>query len=138
MVDRGNRDLGAAKLRDFLDGKITNDEFLNTFPRSKDHALQAALRLAWNCQSDFRVHALTGKDKPQMECKILLERCWLFLKTNLEYDWNSIHPPTARGFLELIGLGWLRRVMTRKYPMGETEIWPFFKRTDYEATVHNT
>lgn len=52
-------------LRDLIDAKITNDQFVHQFPRSADDlALPAILKAAWMQFSDRRVYRLTGRDTP--------------------------------------------------------------------------
>lgn len=83
MIDRHKRETAAATIRDFIDGKITNDQFMRLFPRSADDpALPAVLKAVWMQFSDHRVHKLSGRDNPTPELRSVLERCWLFLNGN--------------------------------------------------------
>src|SRR5207245_4192388 len=47
--------------------------------------------LVWMLYSDLHRHKLTGKHEPNAETRALLERCVLFLETNLEFEWKSTH-----------------------------------------------
>jgi hypothetical protein len=88
MVDRIQRDATSRVLRSFIDGAITNDEFEAQFPRSdEDSALPAIKANVWMLYSDLHRHKLTGKHEPNAETRALLERCVLFLETNLEFEW---------------------------------------------------
>ncbi len=138
MVDRGNRDVGATVLRDLVDGRITNDEFMGRFPRSTDPALRAILDFAWGQFSDLRVHKLTGRDAPTAERRACLERCYLFLRSDLEFEWPLPKPSIARGLLQIISLGrWFRASEEEYRSKGDFEVWPFFRKADYEARVLN-
>jgi hypothetical protein len=134
LVDRRNRDDGAALLRDLIDGRITNDEFLGKFPKSTDPALQAIYYFAWGQFSDLRVHKLTGHDGPPPERLAFLERCYLFLKTDLEFEWPVPKPSIGKGLLELVGLQrWFRASEEKYKSRGEFDVWPFLRRSDYET-----
>ena len=135
MVDRNKRDKAAAALRDLIDGKITNDDFMAKFATCKDDpALRAVLYFAWGQFSDLRVHTLTGNDSPTPERRAFLERCCLFLMTDLEFEWPVPKPSLGKGLLEMIGLGrWFRPSEEEYKSKGEFDVWPFFRRGDYEA-----
>src|SRR5437667_4707124 len=90
MVDRIQRDAASRVLRSFMDGAITNGEFEAQFPRSEeDSALPAIKANVWMLYSDLHRHKLTGKHEPNAETRALLERCVLFLETNLEFEWPA-------------------------------------------------
>ena len=136
MVDRGSRDVGATVLQDLIDGKITNDEFMKrfNFPKNTDRALRAIFLFAWGQFSDLGAHKLTGRHAPTPERRAFLERCVLFLKTDLEFEWPLPKPSPARGLLEMIGLGRRFRAAEEEYTSkGDFEVWPFFRKADYES-----
>ena len=100
MVDRTNRNEGLKNLRDWLDGKITNDEFVSRFPRAEqDPALAAILQAAWMQFSDGRVHKLTGRDSPAPKLRAVLERCCVFLSTDLEFQWPPSKSRIGKGLI---------------------------------------
>ena len=134
MVDRAKRDFGAAVLRDLLDGRITNDEFMGRFPRGTDPALRAVLDFAWKQFSDLRAHTLTERDAPTPERRAVLERCYLFLRTDLEFEWPMPTHTIRRGLLQILSLGRLFRPSEGDYKSkGDFEVWPFLRRSEYEA-----
>lgn len=139
MVDRNKRDQAASTVRDLIDGKITNDEFIRQFPRSADDpALPAVLKAVWMQFSDHRVHKLTGRDNPTPELRAVLERCWLFLATDLEFQWPPAKSRVGKGLLQLIGLDRLFRTSDQQYKSrGDFEVWPFLKKSDYEVHKQN-
>jgi hypothetical protein len=140
MVDRISRDEGLKTLRELLDGGITNDEFVNRFPRAEhDPALSAILQAVWMQFSDRRIHKLTGCDSPAPELRAVLERCCLFLGTNLEFQWPPSKSRIGKGLLQLIGLGRPMEAADKGYKsVGDFEVWPFLKRSDYEASTKST
>jgi hypothetical protein len=137
MVNRVKRSEGLTTLRDLLDGRITNDEFVSRFPRAEqDPALAAILQAAWMQFSDRRVHKLTGGDSPSPELRAILERCCVFLSTDFEFQWPPSRSRIGKGLLQLIGLGRPLDTADEEYKsVGDFEVWPFFKRIDYEASV---
>jgi len=74
VIDRQKRDLAVAVLRQFLDGKLTNDEFFGQFPRDKrDPALRGVFEFAWLFYDDLKTHKLVGKHalSPQAKRELL-------------------------------------------------------------------
>lgn len=88
MVYRRKRMLAAAVLRDFRDGKITNDEFVKRWPRNKgDRVFGALFEQLWFYYDDIQTHRLTGKYELPPVIRELFDRCIFFLESGLEYDW---------------------------------------------------
>jgi hypothetical protein len=136
LINQPHRSSGAAILRDLIDGKITNDDFMSAFPRSNDLGVDAVFKFAWGQFSDLRTHTLTGADRPTPDRSAALERCWLFLNTNLEFEWPLPEPSVARGLLRMIGLGRLLRRSEKEYRShGDFEVWPFHRKSDFETAV---
>src|SRR5580704_8451841 len=112
MVDRAKRDSAREILRNFIDCKITNDEFHTQFPGSEhDLALRAIRSNVWMLYSDLHTHKLSGKHKPNAETKALLERCVLFLDSGFEFEWpvpkislTNILPNLRRRAREFMGM----------------------------------
>jgi hypothetical protein len=136
MIERRNRDIGAAVLRDLIDGRITNEDFARRFPSSSDSGLRAVRYFAWGQFSDLRIHTLTGRDRPQPERITVLERCYLFLKTDFEFEWPMSEPSIGRGLLQILTLGRLFRISDEEYKSkGDFEVWPFIRKSDYETLI---
>ena len=141
MVDRIQRDAASRVLRSFIDGAITNGEFEAQFPRSEeDSALPAIKANVWMLYSDLHRHKLTGKHEPNAETRALLERCVLFLETNLEFEW----PAPKIGLSNILPNLWLQAKArlggspSRETPQsreGDEDVWPFFRRRDYDACI---
>jgi hypothetical protein len=90
--------------------------------------------LAWGQFSDLRAHKLTGRHAPTPERRAFLERCVLFLKTDLEFEWPLPKPSLTRGLLEMVGLGRRFRAADEECKSkGDFEVWPFFRKSDYEG-----
>ena len=137
MVDRQARDMAAMVLRQFIDGSITNDEYERKFPRNKlDPALRAIYAEMWFYYSDLSEHTLVGEHALRNETLAFCERCFLFLNTNLEFEWPPPKYKLRYGIMRLVGLGWLlRRREERTMSIGDIEVWPFLKKADYQEAV---
>jgi hypothetical protein len=62
-----------------------------------------------------------------------MERCLLFLKSDLEYQWPLPKIRLRYGILRLLGFGWLlKRRQEVEMGIGDMDVWPFLKRADYE------
>lgn len=138
MVNADKREIAAQVLQRFLDGSITNDEFEDEFPRDqRDPVLVTIRHCVWGHYSDLSRHKLTGKYAPTPEAKALLERCLLFLKSNLEFEWPVPGLGFFMGLLSIFTLGWVARRREKKYArLGDYDVWPFLRRRDYE--IHAT
>jgi hypothetical protein len=137
MIDRHARDIAADALRDFVEGSISNREYEHRYPRSKDDpAIWAIYAHIWFCYSDLREHALIGKHSLNAERRTFVERCLLFLRSDLEFRWL---PPEFRlkyGILRLIGLGGvLKRREEEEMSIGDKDVWPFLKKAEYEEAA---
>lgn len=134
MVDRHARDIAAEALREFMEGLISNDEYEQRFPRNKDDpALWAVHEQIWLSYSDLKEHTLTGKHALTDEARAVFQRCILFLRSDLEFQWP---PPKIRlwyGILRLLGFGWLlKRREAQEMSVGEVDAWPFLRKAQYE------
>jgi hypothetical protein len=137
MIDRHARDIAADAVRDFMQGSISNKEYERRFPTAKgDPALWAIYANLWFCYSDVSEHTLTGKHALGDDSRAILERCVLFLRTDLEFRWP---PPKFRlryGILRLLGLGQIvKRWEGGDVSIGDVEVWPFLRKADYERAL---
>jgi hypothetical protein len=83
MMDKASRLKAANLIQDFRQGKITNDEFVRAFPRSDDKAVKAIGSMLWFCYDDLHEHRLIGKHALSADGEMLVDRCILFLNTDL-------------------------------------------------------
>jgi hypothetical protein len=157
MVDRVLRDRLADAIHELAAGFITNDEFedgllaagipLATDPsRWPDPAIGPIGEVAWCLYSDTHPYRLNGRHKLPPEGRRAALRWVLFLRSDLEYEWppfRLINPALVSlsgCLLSLLTLGILpRRRFAREFASwqqaGEYGLWPFFRRSDYDA-VH--
>ena len=133
-IEQTKRQIGADLLRQLIAGEITNDQFHRGFPRSEsDAALGAIFVGAWVTYSDFREHRLTGKDTPDVKALAVLERCRLFLKSDLPFEWPTPKVGVVSAMLNLLSFGCIaRRNEKRLQQVGDLDYWPFIRKADYE------
>ena len=127
MIDRHSRQIAVKALRDFVDGAISSKEYERRYPQSRDDpALREVYIQVWFLYSDVQTHFLTGKHAPNDENRMFLERCILFLQSDLEFQWPLQKCRPWCGLLRFFGL---RRVAARgedeEMPIGDKEVWPF-------------
>jgi hypothetical protein len=80
---------------------------------------------------------MTGKHALNDEGRALVERCVLFLRTDLEFQWPV---PSSLclwySFLRLVGLGWIvGRLAPQDMSIGDADVWPFLRKADYERAL---
>lgn len=131
------RRFGADLLRQFIAGEITNDQFHRNFPRNEsDAALKAIFRGAWVTYSDLREYRLVGKDTPSEKVRATLERCQLFLTTDLPFEWPEPKLKILAGIMNLLSFGSIaRRSEEQLRKIGEVDYWPFIRKSDYTAAL---
>ena len=140
MVDRESRTKLAELIRHLVAGRITNDEFEDSFPlRSADPAVWEVFSCgAWALYSDLWQYRLTGRYRLPKEARREVSRWILYLKTDLEYEWPRLSLIWSILFLVgnlfsvgLLGFGYRRYLRL----CGDWEVWPFQRRSDYEAAL---
>jgi hypothetical protein len=139
MVDREARRAAALLIRQLYHGEITNDDFHVGWPRnSSDRALRAiGFTLNFAISENITRPLEFGEDG-----RTHLERCALFLDSNLEYEWPRDRFYTGGkaprlAFVLTLGLYlpfyiWLRRRYLEQEAARDSTVWPFIRRSDYE------
>jgi len=123
MIDRSARNKLAELLRSLAAGLISNDEFEDTIPESKDKAInEVFFNGGWMLYSDMKEYKLQGKDALEAVVKNEVARWVLFLKSNYEYSWPSV--PFLQRVLHAVTFGLLG---TSWASSGDINVWPFLK-----------
>jgi len=138
MVNRHAREIAAEALREFTEGRISNREYERRYPRSKDDpALWGIYQNIWFCYSDTSEHTLTGKHALTDEGRVVIGRCLLFLRSDLEFQWPATKLRLFYPLLRLIGLGRMANSrVSKEMSVGDVDVWPFLKKAQYEQAVH--
>jgi hypothetical protein len=132
MVDVRSRASAAKLIREFIEGRITNDEFDEQYPhRSSDPALQNIWRYLWLFWDDRQSHTLQGEHGLSPAQRALWERCVTFLQTGVEYA----GPPIDIGLSAGLGRVWRKIFRERRTPGStdnpNTPWWPFASEEQY-------
>jgi hypothetical protein len=141
MVDQVARNILAENFRHLMAGQITNYQFDDRLRKSNDAAVNEVFFCgAWPLYDDLHEHRLTGKWAIKPKHKPIAARYILFLKTNLEYKWpiRTGLRETPWAILSIITLGIVGRLRNRindRGSGGDVDVWPFFRRSDYETAL---
>lgn len=86
MVDTSKRRRAASLIQQFVDGKISNDDYDSDFPDdTADQGLLAVYDRLWLLYSDL-ASSRFDKSKLTDEGMSVIARCIAFLETDLEYE----------------------------------------------------
>lgn len=131
MIDRDSRNRLAELLRSLASGQITNDEFEESIPESRDKAIMEVFSHGgWKLYSDMKEYKLKGKDALESVVKKEVARWVLFLKSNFEYSWPDV--PLSQRFLHSLTLGLLGTTYAKVWSaVGDIEVWPFLKEEEF-------
>jgi hypothetical protein len=139
MVDKLARRQAAEAIRHFLGGRITNEEFLNRYPHSKDPAIWALDDTLWGFYDDLEEHTLTGRFAVPRELREQVIRWIMFLHTDEEYCWPRITAPGMRAYYRPSWLGrvtgfskFIEKRSAAFMAHGDYDVWPFLSCEDFE------
>lgn len=143
MNDRKARDEAAQLVRQLRDGGITNDQFVIPWTRTRDRAVKAVATMLWNLFSDSRVERFNADTPLEPAARELMDRCLLFLSTDLEYAWpqdDFIRISGVPPLLDALSFGRLNRRINNEaqredaamQAAGDLRTWPFVSSEQYE------
>ena len=141
MIDRDARNTLAEAIRSLASGLITNDEFEDKrLPHSNDDPAISEVysKGAWLLYSDLQEYRLSGIHRLDDKTKTVIARWVLFLKTDLPYEWpvSTFKQGLLRLLSNLLTLGAANRFYAYRYQgSGDIDVWPFLRRSDYEAAL---
>ena len=141
MVDKEARTKMAELIRQLIAGKITNDEFEDSIPQTKDRAVfEVFFSGLWGIYTDLKECRLVGADAVPKESRPVIARYILFLKSDHEYEWpiTSFFPYMLWMLAALLTLGWSNRIYQRRFSThGDVTVWPFIRQNDYQKALEN-
>jgi hypothetical protein len=123
----------ASLIRSYLDGKISNRDFADGFPRDKsDRALHAIEQRLWFHYDDVRTHDC--EFQPHSAAEVLFRRCALFLDTQLKYEWPNLwHHNLAHPIVRILtGQLFRSKAIQKTKSEGDYAVWPFLRNADFE------
>ncbi len=144
MVDRDGRNRLAECIRHLAAGVTTNWEFEDEAEfDSPDPAIQAVFWGGpWLLYDDFSNYRLRGRYRLDPAVRREAARWVLFLKTDLPYEWpvvrRNLLVKVAWVLANLVTVGHVARTAQRSFEKhGDISVWPFIRRSDYEAALGN-
>ena len=140
MIDRPARSRLAEGIRHLVGGQVTNDDFeLRVRGPSYDPAVREVFfQGAWMLYSDTSCYQLRGSNRLSRVARREAARWILFLASEHEYEWprQGLAASLALFVSNAVtfgGAGWMyRRSLARQ---GDLDVWPFYRRNDYEASL---
>ncbi len=141
MIDRHDRDRAAHLVQQLRDGSVSNFDFEGKWPQGgSDRALNAISSMLWHYYDDLHEHTLTEAHALSGGARDLLDRCALFLLSDLEYLWQrdnfiSAGFSTPRGSLELSGMCPLPDCdPVDASTNSDIAVWPFLTAAEHDQT----
>ncbi len=143
MIDRVARKQAAEAIRHFVSGRITNKEFIDRYPYSKnDPAIWALDDTFYAFYDDIVTHKLTGGYSISKGARKMAARWIMFLYSDCEYRWPRAGVPGLRSsfspswFGRVTGLARLTLWRDERFRRhGEYELWPFLQREEFEEAL---
>jgi hypothetical protein len=142
MIDRPSRNKLAAAIRQYVSGRITNDNLDDVEVDWRDSGAVAVKGRAWSLYDDTYEHRAVGKHYLPKPARDEISRWILFLHSDIEYTWprysfmRIVNSP-----LNLLTFGWWERRERQQFDefmaAGDFSVWPFVSRKDYEAALQN-
>ncbi|UYB52745.1 hypothetical protein OCJ37_01900 [Xanthomonas sp. AM6] len=138
-VDLQARATLAESTRWLVGGRITNFQFADSVPRSKDPAIREIYnQFLWLLYCDLREHRLTGKDELPQAQRDVAARCVLFLKSGLPYSWPVLSRAQSAllAVANLLTLGVAGRIYFHHLcSSGDMSYWPFKSQGQYASAL---
>ena len=138
-VDQEARKRLAWLVRRLAAGSITNDQFENALPDSRESALHEMFFFGlWPLYDDFFEHKLADQWSLTSEGKTWVGRIVLFLLSGRAYRYPQLgglsYLPVM--LLSILTIEWFGKLWLRhKWRDGDESVWPFFSRSEYEEAL---
>ena len=139
MIDSSARKIVAEAARHFASGQITNFEFENKIPSSKDPAIWAIEDSLWCFYDDFKEHKINDHWDVPSEVKNMMARWVMFLYSKEEYKWPKFSYPGIRP----VTYGFIAKLFNKHKKQenfmsaGNYSVWPFINSESYENAKKN-
>jgi hypothetical protein len=141
MIDRKSRNILAETLRQYVSGRITNDDLADCNIKFKDRGVRAISEMAWlQLYDDLYNHRAVGKHYIGGEARDIVSRWICFLHTDLEYEWPEFcFIQTYNLPMNILTFGWWEKRKEQKFKefmsYGDFKYWPFMNKEAYDQTM---
>ena len=142
MIDRVSRDKLATALRQYVSGRITNDDLDGIVVDWRDSGAVAVKERAWCLYDDLHDHKAVGKYHLDRAARDEIARWIVFLHSNVEYTWPRYSFDQIINWpMKLLTLGWWEKNRERIFEQfkaaGDYSVWPFVTKEDFETALEN-
>ena len=133
MIHRDSRNRLAEALRQYVSGRITNDDLDAVRVDWRDRGAVAVKQMAWGMYSDVRTHYV-GKHIPRhSDIRRIVARWIVFLHSDEEYLWPEYSFIRIINWpMNLLTFGWWERRKKKRWEefleAGDFSAWPFASR----------
>lgn len=140
LVHRESRNRLAEALRQYLSGRITNDELDDIEVDWRDRGAVAVKERAWQLYDDLRTHYVEGNLTRGSEGRRTVALWIAFLHSDMEYLWPEYSFMQILNWpMNLLTLGWWGRMKKRKWEQfleaGDFNVWPFCTKEELESVL---
>jgi len=140
MVHRPSRDRLAERLRQYVSGRVTNDDLDEVEVDWRDRGAVAVKQMAWQLYDDTRNHLVEGRLPRGSVQRRTVARWIAFLCSQQEYYWPEYSFIQIVNWpLNVLTIGWWERMKRRKWEQfleaGDFEVWPFCRKEELEEIV---
>jgi len=139
LIDRVSRDKAAGMLRRFISGQMTNFDFEDKMPSSKDFVISEIYDSMWLFYDDFTKHKMKDEWAFPKDTIKLMARWVIFLHSDEEYKWPKFRYAGIRPLKH----NWLSRLLKKPekekkfMEFGDYNVWPFFDLESYNNAKQN-
>jgi hypothetical protein len=142
MIHRESRDRLAEALRQYVSGRITNDDLDSVDVDWRDRGAIAIQGMAWQLYDDMRTHYVEGELQRGTEGRRTISRWIAFLHSDKEYLWPEYSFYQIVNWpMNILTFGWWERMKKKRWEQfleaGDYEVWPFCRREELEETLSN-
>jgi len=135
-VSRNDRNILAESIRYYLGGRITNFEFMDRTDklyRSEDKSVVEINKNFWFAYDDLSEHKNEGKHLISTSDENHAKRFILFLKSDLEYEWQDLG---LRVWLQSIFIFWKGNGPSSQVrAAGNPLVWPFYSEFELAREI---
>lgn len=140
MIHRDSRNRLAKALRQYISGRITNDDLDEVEVDWRDRGAAAVKEMAWQLYDDLRTHYVEGDLGRGSEGRKTIARWIAFLHSDREYLWPEYSFMQIVNWpLNLLTLGRWEKMKKKRWEQfleaGDFEVWPFCAREELEAVL---
>lgn len=142
MIDRTSRDKLATALRQYVSGRITNDDLANIDIDWRDRGAIAVAGRAWCLYDDNYQHRAAGQHYLPKPAREEISRWIMFLHSEIEYTWPEFSFYQVINWpMNLLTSGWWEKRKEKRFQefmeAGDFSVWPFATRADYDAALEH-